>query len=114
MIFIGYNKCSTCKKAMDYLNIQQQEFVFRDIKENNPTYDELKYWIDKYDIEIKKLFNTSGIKYRELNLKDKLNNMSNEDKIKLLASDGMLIKRPLLITDKKIYIGFNMKEWIFE
>ena len=111
MIFICYSKCSTCKKAEKYLKDKKIRFQIRDIKEDNPSYEELQHWINKYHLDIKKLFNTSGIKYRELSLKDRLNNMSDDDKIKILASDGMLVKRPLLIMDDRILIGFKEKEW---
>ena len=111
MIFIEYPKCSTCKKAKKYLDNNNINYEERNIKENNPSKDELNKWIKKYDIEIKKLFNTSGIKYRELNLKEKLPSMTYEGKIDILSSDGMLLKRPILITDKKIIIGFKEKEY---
>lgn len=111
MIFIEYPKCSTCKKAKKYLDNNNINYEERNIKENNPSKDELNRWIKKYDIEIKKLFNTSGIKYRELNLKEKLPSMTYEGKIDILSSDGMLLKRPILITDKKIIIGFKEKEY---
>ena len=111
MIFIEYPKCSTCKKAKKYLDNNNINYEERNIKENNPSKDELNRWIKKYDIEIKKLFNTSGIKYRELNLKEKLPSMTYEEKIDILSSDGMLLKRPILITDKKIIIGFKEKEY---
>ena len=109
--FIEYNKCSTCKKAKKFLDDNNIEYNDRSIKEEVPTSEELSKWIDKFDIPVKKLFNTSGIKYRELNLKDKLINMSDKEKIKILSSDGMLIKRPLLISEDKILIGFKEKEW---
>ena len=111
MEFIEYAKCSTCKKAKKYLDDNNIKYKDRSIVEDVPTIKELKDYIYRYDIDIKKLFNTSGMKYRELKLKDKLKNMSDEDKIKLLSSDGMLIKRPLLIDNEKILIGFNLKEW---
>ena len=111
MIFIEYPKCSTCKKAKKYLDNNNINYEERNIKENNPSKDELNRWIKKYNIEIKKLFNTSGIKYRELNLKEKLPSMTYEGKIDILSSDGMLLKRPILITDKKIIIGFKEKEY---
>ncbi len=111
MIFIEYPKCSTCKKAKKYLDDNKINYNDRHILEETPTYDELNTWINKYDIEVKKLFNTSGLKYKELNLKDKLNTLSLEEKIKLLSSDGMLIKRPLLISEDNILIGFKEKEW---
>ena len=111
MEFINYNKCSTCKRAKEYLDKNNISYIDRQIKENNPKYDEIKKWIDKYNINIKKLFNTSGILYREMNLKDKLNNMNEDEMISVLASDGMLVKRPLLISNDKILIGFKEKEW---
>lgn len=110
-IFIEYPKCSTCRNAKKWLKEKSVEFFERNIIEETPTEEELKEWIKRSKQEIKKWFNTSGLKYKELNLKDKLENMSEEEKIKLLASDGMLIKRPLLISDKGILIGFKVKEW---
>lgn len=111
MLFIEYPKCTTCKKAKKYLDSNNKKYNDRNIKDNNPTMEELTNWINKYKIDVKKLFNTSGIKYRELCLKEKLPNMTDEEKIKLLASDGMLVKRPLLITDKYIIIGFKENEY---
>lgn len=111
MIFIEYPKCSTCKKAKKYLNDNKINYNDRHILEETPTYDELNTWINKYNLEVKKLFNTSGMKYKALNLKDKLNTLSLEEKIKLLSSDGMLIKRPLLVSEDNILIGFKEKEW---
>lgn len=110
-IFIEYPKCSTCRNAKKWLKEKNVEFFERNIIEETPTEEELKEWIKRSKQEIKKWFNTSGLKYKELNLKDKLENMREEEKIKLLASDGMLIKRPLLISDKGILIGFKVKEW---
>ena len=111
MLFIEYPKCSTCKKVKKFLEDNNISFTDRDIVLDNPSYEELSSWVNTYNIEIKKLFNTSGMKYRELGLKDKLIGMSDIDKLKLLASDGMLVKRPILISDKKILIGFKEKEW---
>ena len=111
MEFINYSKCSTCKKAKNYLDKHNISYIDRQIKENNPTFNEIKKWIDKYDINIKKLFNTSGILYREMNLKDKLNNMTKDEMISTLASDGMLVKRPILVSEYIILIGFKEKEW---
>ena len=111
MEFIEYNKCSTCKKAKKFLDDNNFEYEDRAIKENTPTYEELYNWITKYDIEVNKLFNTSGLVYKELDLKNKIKTMSTEEKIKLLSNNGMLIKRPLLICDNKILIGFKEKEW---
>lgn len=114
MIFVCYSKCSTCKKAEDFLEKNNQNFEFREIKENTPTARELFSWIDLSGKDIDKFFNTSGILYREMNLKDKLKNMSNKEKIDLLSSDGMLIKRPLLVTDRKVLVGFKENEWLEE
>ena len=110
-IFIEYPKCSTCKKAKKWLEENKIEFVERNIVEETPTDEELSKLIKKSEKEIKKWFNTSGLKYKELNLKEKLSTMSDEEKIKLLASNGMLIKRPLLISDKGIFIGFKEEIW---
>ena len=110
-LFIEYPKCSTCKKAKKWLESNGIDFKDRNIAEDTPTKEELKKWIEESGQDIKKFFNTSGLKYKELNLKDKLPSMSYEEKIELLASDGMLIKRPLLITKNKILIGFKQKEW---
>ena len=111
MQFIEYPKCSTCQKAKKHLDQMQVSYQDRMIKEETPTEEELMSWIKKYNIEIKKLFNTSGLKYKELNLKEKLPTMSNQEKIKILASDGMLIKRPLLVMDDKIIIGYQETEY---
>ena len=111
MLFIEYPKCTTCQKAKKYLDTKNIKYEDRHIVEENPTKEELTEWINKYNIEIKKLFNTSGMKYRELGLKEKLPNMTDSEKIELLASDGMLVKRPLLILDNKILIGFKEKEY---
>lgn len=109
--FIEYPKCSTCKKAKKWLEDNKVEFLDRNIIEETPTEKELTEWIEKSGQDIKKFFNTSGLKYKELNLKEKLTNMSDKEKIKLLARDGMLIKRPLLITDKGISAGFKEDNW---
>lgn len=111
MIFIEYPKCSTCKKAKQFLIDNNMSFISRDIVNDTPTYDELKLWIEKSNLDIKKFFNTSGLKYKELNLKDKLITMNDDEKIKLLASNGMLIKRPLLIDENIILVGFNKEKW---
>lgn len=110
-IFIEYPKCSTCKKAKKWLEENNIEFIDRNIIEQTPTVDELDEWIKEGGQEIKKWFNTSGLKYKELNLKEKLVTMNDKEKIELLASDGMLIKRPLLISDKGIFIGFKEENW---
>ena len=111
VLFIEYPKCSTCQKAKKWLINNNVEFEDRNIVENTPTEKELEKWITESKKDIKKFFNTSGIKYKELNLKEKLPNMTDDEKIKLLSSDGMLIKRPLLITDNTILTGFREKEW---
>ena len=110
-LFIEYPKCSTCQKAKKWLEVNNVKYDDRHIIENNPTEEELSKWIKLSNKEIKKWFNTSGLKYKELNLKDKLLYMSDTEKIKLLASDGMLVKRPILISDKYILVGFKEKEW---
>lgn len=110
-IFIQYPKCSTCKKAKKWLEQNNIEFIERNIVTETPTVKELTEWIQISRQDIKKWFNTSGLKYKELNLKDKLLNMTDKEKIELLASDGMLIKRPILINDKEILIGFKEKNW---
>lgn len=110
-ILIEYPKCSTCKKAKKWLEENKIEFIERNIVTETPTVQELTKWIQESKEDIKKWFNTSGLKYKELNLKDKLATMSDKEKIELLASDGMLIKRPLLISDKGILIGFKEEKW---
>ena len=110
-IFIEYPKCSTCKKTEKWLKENKIEYEKRNIVEEKPNKEELKKWIKQSGKEIKKFFNTSGLKYKALNLKEKLANMKDEEKIDLLSSDGMLVKRPLLITEKEILIGFKEQEW---
>ena len=109
--FICYSKCGTCKKAKTWLNDNNIEFDERPIKEENPRENELKEWIKKSSYPIKKFFNTSGTLYKELNLKDKLSQMSEEEQIKLLSTDGMLVKRPLFIGEDVILVGFKEAEW---
>lgn len=111
MLFIEYPKCSTCKKAKKYLEEHGIEFEDRHIVEENPTKEELAEWIRISGKSVKKFFNTSGMKYRELGLKDKLPHMSEEEQIELLASDGMLVKRPLLIDGEMVLTGFKEAEW---
>lgn len=110
-LFLEYPKCSTCQKAKKWLESNQITYEDRHIVENNPSVEELEKWIKVSGKEIKKWFNTSGLKYRELQLKDKLDKMSDEEKIKLLASDGMLVKRPILVAEDKVLIGFKEQEW---
>ena len=111
MLFIEYPKCSTCKKAKCYLDNNKKDYVDRNIVLDNPNKDELKKWINMSGKDIQKFFNTSGIKYRELNLKEVLKNLSFDEKLDILASDGMLVKRPLLVLDDKVLIGYKETEW---
>lgn len=110
-LFIEYPKCSTCQKAKKWLETNKIEFEDRHIIENTPTYEELEKWISQSNQDVKKFFNTSGLLYKELKLKEKLENMTFEEKIKLLASNGMLIKRPLLIGEDVILVGFKENKW---
>lgn len=112
MLFIEYPKCSTCKKAKKWLDENGVEYTDRHIIENNPTYEELKEWYEKSGLPLKKFFNTSGMLYKSLNLKDKMTTMSEDEQLKLLATDGMLVKRPLIVSDNVILTGFREKEWI--
>ena len=111
ILFIEYPKCSTCQKAKKWLQAHNIVFEDRHIAEQHPAEEELKTWIARSGLEIKKFFNTSGLKYKELGLKDKLPFMSDEEKIKLLASDGMIVKRPIIVTDEKILVGFKEAQW---
>lgn len=111
ILFLEYPKCSTCQKAKKWLDINHISYIDRHIAENNPTSEELKAWWELSKVELKKLFNSSGLKYKELGLKDKLSSMSSEEQINLLASDGMLVKRPLIIGDDFVLIGFKESEW---
>ncbi len=111
VVFINYPKCSTCKKAREWLIKNNIDFQDRNIKEDIPTKNELDFWVKENDISIDKFFNTSGILYRELNLSQEKNNMAYEEKLELLSSNGMLIKRPILVTKNKVYIGFKEAIW---
>lgn len=109
--FICYERCTTCKKAQKWLDAKSVEYTVRPIKEQNPTVDELTAWIKKSGKEARKFFNTSGQLYREMGLSAKLNDMSEQEMIEILATDGMLVKRPLLITDDTVLVGFKEAEW---
>ena len=111
MIFIEYPKCTTCKKAKKWLDDKGIEYTDRHIVEDNPTFDELKTWYEKSGLPLKRFFNTSGLLYKSMELKDKLATMSEDEQLTLLASNGMLVKRPLLITDNAVIPGFREKEW---
>lgn len=111
MLFIQYPKCTTCQKAKKWLDDNGIQYDSRHIKEENPTYEELKTWYKKSGLPLKKFFNTSGMLYRSMELKDKLPEMTEDEQLKLLATDGMLVKRPLIISDNTILTGFRVKEW---
>lgn len=111
MLFIQYPKCTTCQKAKKWLDDNGIQYDSRHIKEENPTYEELKTWYEKSGLPLKKFFNTSGMLYRSMELKDKLPEMTEDEQLKLLATDGMLVKRPLIICDNVILTGFRVKEW---
>jgi arsenate reductase len=111
MIFLCYPKCTTCQKAKKWLTANDVVFKERDIKENNPTMEELKDWHKKSGLPLKKFFNTSGLLYKELKLKDKLPAMGDDEQYSLLASDGMLVKRPILIGDGFVLVGFKETDW---
>lgn len=112
MLLIEYPKCSTCQKAKKWLQERKVEFQDRHIVEERPTKEELKKWVAASGLPLKRFFNTSGMKYKELGLKDRLPTMSEEEQYDLLASDGMLVKRPLLIGDGFVILGFKEKEWL--
>ena len=112
MLFLCYPKCSTCRKAQAFLDARGAAYDLRDIRENNPTEKELRRWHARSGLPLKRFFNTSGILYRQLNLKDKLASMSEEEQLALLATDGMLVKRPLVIGDTFVLVGFREKEWL--
>ena len=111
MLVLVYRKCSTCKKALDWLEEHCVEFTERPIVEENPSYEELKFWYQKSGLPLKKFFNTSGLLYKELNLKDRLKEMTEEEQLKLLSTNGMLVKRPLVIGENFVLTGFKEKEW---
>lgn len=109
--FICYPKCTTCQKAQKWLDDNKIEYEFRDIKLDNPTLDELTEWHKKSGLPLKKFFNTSGLLYKSLDLKNKLPAMSEDEMLKLLATDGMLVKRPLVIGEEFVFVGFKENEW---
>ena len=111
MVFLQYPPCSTCKKAKVWLDARGIAYEDRHIKENNPTYEELKTWQAKSGLPLKRFVNTSGLKYKELNLRERLPEMSEEEQLRLLASDGMLVKRPILVTESAVLVGFKEAEW---
>lgn len=111
MLFICYKKCSTCAKARKWLDENGIEYTEREIKDDNPTEKELRKWHKASGLPLRRFFNTSGMKYRELDLKNKLPNMSEDEQFKLLASDGMIVKRPIAVFDDKVLVGFKEDQW---
>lgn len=111
MLFVCYPKCSTCQRAKKWLDEQHLEYTERHIVEDNPSYEELKEWYEKSGLPLKRFFNTSGLLYKEMELKNKLSLMSEDEQLKLLATNGMLVKRPLLISEDKVLVGFKENEW---
>ena len=111
MLFVCYPKCSTCKKAQAWLDGQGVRYEFRDIKLQNPTEGELRQWHGQSGLPLRRFFNTSGLQYKALSLKEKLPTMSEEEQFSLLASDGMLVKRPILVGDGFVLVGFKEDEW---
>lgn len=111
MLFICYPKCTTCQKAQKWLQEHQVSYELRNIKEEKPTYEELKNWYQMSGLPLKRFFNTSGLLYKSMELKDKLPDMSEEEKLRLLATDGMLVKRPLLVGKDFVLAGFKEAEW---
>lgn len=111
MLFIHYPKCTTCQKAKKWLDTHQIIYTERHIAEDNPSYDELKDWYAKSGLPLKRFFNTSGMLYKEMQLKEKLPAMSEEEQLRLLATNGMLVKRPLIVDGDKVLVGFKEAEW---
>lgn len=110
-LFLEYPPCSTCQKARRWLEGRGVAFTARHIKEDNPSFEELSQWLDKSGLPVKRFFNTSGLVYKSLGLKDKLPQMTQEEQLRLLATDGMLVKRPILVTDTTVLVGFREAEW---
>ena len=111
MVFLEYPRCTTCQKAKKWLDQHNVIYDDRHIVENNPSYDELKDWYERSGLPLKKFFNTSGLLYKEMQLKDKLPDMSEQEQLELLATNGMLVKRPLIIEDNMVLVGFKEAEW---
>ncbi len=111
MLFIQYPKCSTCQKAKKWLDENGVAYTDRHIKDENPTYEELKEWYRRSSLPLKRFFNTSGLLYKSMQLKDKLPDMTEDEQLRLLASDGMLVKRPLIVADGFVLTGFKTAEW---
>ncbi len=111
MLFICYPKCTTCQKAQKWLDTKSISYNLRNIKDEKPSYEELKEWYEKSGLPLSKFFNTSGLLYKSMALKDKLPTMSDEEKLRLLSTDGMLVKRPILINGDKVLVGFKEAAW---
>lgn len=111
MLFINYPKCSTCQKAKKWLDAHKVDYTERHIVENNPTYEELKEWHQRSGLPLKRFFNTSGMLYKEMQLKDKLPTMSEDEQLQILATNGMLVKRPLIVKEDAVLTGFKEAEW---
>ena len=111
MLFLCYPRCSTCKKAQKWLEEHHIPFTPRDIKEDNPSREELAQWHDRSGLSLRKFFNTSGLLYKSLSLKDRLPGMTEDEQLDLLATDGMLVKRPILVAEGRVLVGFREKEW---
>ena len=111
MLFVHYLKCTTCRRAKKWLDEHQIAYEARDIKEQNPSVEELTQWYQKSGLPLKKFFNTSGMLYKEMKLKEKLPDMSEEEQLALLASDGMLVKRPIVVTEDQVLVGFKEAQW---
>lgn len=111
MLFVCYPKCSTCRKARNWLDENNAQYTERHIVEDNPTFEELKEWHDKSGLPVKRFFNTSGMLYRDMQLKDKLPQMSEEEQLELLASNGMLVKRPIAVDGDTVLVGFKEADW---
>lgn len=111
MLFVHYPKCTTCKRAKKWLDEHQISYEERDIKENNPSLEELKEWYQRSGLPLKRFFNTSGMLYKEMKLKDKLPEMNEDEQLALLASDGMLVKRPIVVTKESVLVGFKEAQW---
>lgn len=111
MLFLHYPKCSTCQKAKKWLEQQGVDYMERDIKQENPTAEELESWYRRSGLPLKRFFNTSGLQYKALNLKDRLPSMTEEEQLQLLATDGMLVKRPILVGEGFVLTGFRQAEW---
>ena len=112
MLFIEYPKCTTCQKAKKFLVDNGVTFTARHIKEENPTFDELKLWYEKSGLPLKRFFNTSGLLYKSMDLKNRIPEMTENEQLKLLSTDGMLVKRPILITNDRILVGFRENDWL--